>query len=104
MGANPASLTFYNRVKGQMEAALQNLGFARLSIVRPSLLAGDRSEHRPGEAMGLVLANWFKPLIPARYRAVSVDAVARCLLETSRQAGAGVKIIESDLIQTYNRP
>ena len=43
LGASPRSATFYNRVKGEMEAALRALGFERLVIARPSLLAGDRA-------------------------------------------------------------
>ena len=42
MGADPQSRIFYNRVKGEMEAALSALGFDTLVIARPSFLVGDR--------------------------------------------------------------
>lgn len=103
MGANARSAVFYNRVKGRTEDALKAMGFAQLTILRPSLLDGDRAEHRPGERLGLVMARLFAPLIPMRYRAVHANAVAQCMAEISRQQGSGVKIIESDLIQTHHR-
>ena len=43
LGASAGSTVFYNRVKGEMEAELASLGFERLVIARPSLLAGDRA-------------------------------------------------------------
>jgi len=53
MGADSRSPVFYNRVKGEMEDAVQGLGFETVVIARPSLLAGDRTAlkqaPRPGE-------------------------------------------------------
>jgi uncharacterized protein YbjT (DUF2867 family) len=46
-GADASSRVFYNRVKGEMERGLAALGLASLVVVRPSLLAGERSEFRP---------------------------------------------------------
>ena len=43
LGANAQSAVFYNRVKGEMEAAVARIGFDCLVILRPSLLIGDRS-------------------------------------------------------------
>ncbi len=103
MGANPRSAVFYNRVKGRTEDALKALGFERLTILRPSLLAGNRAESRAGEHLGLLLARTFRPLIPLKYQAVEAATVARCLREISREADAGVKIVESDLIQAHHR-
>jgi uncharacterized protein YbjT (DUF2867 family) len=49
LGANKSSLIFYNRVKGELEEALQETGFDSLVIFRPSLLLGNRNEKRFGE-------------------------------------------------------
>ncbi len=103
MGANPRSPVFYNKVKGRTEEALKALGFERLTILRPSLLDGNRAESRPGERVGLLLARAFRPLIPKKYQAVQTATVARCLLEISQENSAGVKIVESDLIQAHHR-
>ena len=37
VGADPASRNFYLRTKGEMEAALDGLGFDRLDVIRPGL-------------------------------------------------------------------
>jgi uncharacterized protein YbjT (DUF2867 family) len=52
LGAKASSRVFYNRVKGELEDALTGLGFEALTIVRPSLLIGDRgSQSRLGEKL-----------------------------------------------------
>ena len=43
MGADARSSIFYNRVKGELEDALAQLGFDTLAIARPSMLLGDRA-------------------------------------------------------------
>ena len=50
-GADPKSSIFYNRVKGEMEQALKAQGWPQLTIVRPSLLLGERLEPRLAEQL-----------------------------------------------------
>lgn len=47
MGANAHSPFFYNRVKGEMEAALIEQDWPRLTIARPSMLSGEREKSGP---------------------------------------------------------
>ncbi len=49
LGADTGSRFFYSRVKGETEAALARLDYPSLTLLRPSLLDGKRSESRPGE-------------------------------------------------------
>src|SRR5690606_29231739 len=49
MGANEKALAYYSKVKGKLEAELIKMDFPRLSIVRPSLITGNRQEFRLGE-------------------------------------------------------
>jgi uncharacterized protein YbjT (DUF2867 family) len=85
MGANPQSRIFYNRVKGEMEAALSTLGFDTLVIARPSFLVGDREALgqplRGGEKLALNVSKWLAPLIPDNLKAIEAAAVARALLK-----------------------
>jgi uncharacterized protein YbjT (DUF2867 family) len=85
MGADPRSRIFYNRVKGEMEAALTALGFETLVIARPSFLVGDREALgqplRGGEKLALNVSTWLAPLIPDNLKAIDAAAVARALLE-----------------------
>lgn len=99
LGASANSRVFYNRVKGEVEDALVGLGYASLTLVRPSLLdGGPRPDDRPGEGTALRLAKLLRPLIPARYRAIATDAVARTLLAAALAPEPGVHVVESEHI------
>jgi uncharacterized protein YbjT (DUF2867 family) len=99
LGAAADSRVFYNRVKGEVEAAIMAFGYPSLTLVRPSLLdGGPRPDSRPGERLGLFFAKMLRPLIPARYRAVATDAVARALLAAALAQAPGVQVIESERI------
>ncbi len=99
MGADAKSSVFYNRIKGEMEAAVAQLGFESVSIVRPSLLAGDRDSlkqtSRPGEQIGLKLLTAINFLIPANYKAIQASDVARALHRMVTEGHAGVRIAMS---------
>jgi uncharacterized protein YbjT (DUF2867 family) len=96
LGAKAGSGNLYLRTKGETEDGLAVLGFTSLTLVRPSLLdGGPRPEVRLGEAVGLWLSRLARPLIPARYRAVRTEAVARALLQAVRQAKPGRYFVEN---------
>lgn len=99
LGAAVGSRVFYNRVKGEVERAIAGLGYPSLTLVRPSLLdGGRRPDDRPGERVALRFAGIFRPLLPARYRAVTTDAVARTLLAAALARPPGAHVIESERI------
>ena len=103
MGASAQSGVFYNQVKGQMEAAVGQLGFQTLVIARPSLLAGDRGAlaqpERLVEKLSLVAFNVFKPLIPANYRAIDASSVAKAMVEAIKMGDAGWHVLLSGDMQ-----
>jgi uncharacterized protein YbjT (DUF2867 family) len=101
MGANPSSGMFYNRVKGEVEDAVSKVGYRKVCIFRPSFLAGDRKENRPGERFALAVLKPFTLLIPKRYRPVADVAVAGAMIDAAKREEAGVHIIESDRIQGF---
>lgn len=80
MGANAKSWIPYNRTKGQLEEGLSLLGFESLTIARPSLLLGVRKEKRFGEALMQKL--FTKVPVPAFWRPVAAEAVAKALVES----------------------
>ena len=99
LGAAADSRVFYNRVKGELENAIARLDYHSLTLVRPSLLdGGTRTDGRPGERVALWFAGVLRPLMPARYRAVATDAVARTLLAAAVSQAPGVQVIESERI------
>lgn len=101
VGANSQSRIFYNKVKGQTETDLGKLGFPHLGIFRPSMLLGERFENRPAERMGQVVMKALQILIPARYKAVDADAVARAMRDYAAGPAAGISIVESDEIRRH---
>jgi uncharacterized protein YbjT (DUF2867 family) len=95
INASAGSRVFYNRVKGELEDALRALPYRSITIVRPSLLLGEREEPRLGEAIAKRLAF----LAPRKYKPVAGRAVAAALIESARADRTGVRIIESPEIE-----
>lgn len=96
LGAASGSAIFYNRVKGEMEEGLKNMGFAHLAIIRPSLLLGRRREFRAGEALSTPVAIALSPLLVGglrRYRPVDVNRVAQVTLDALDDPAGRVAVI-----------
>ena len=98
LGADPNSRVFYNRVKGETERDLAALGLSSLVIARPSLLAGERAEFRPGERLALLATRPLRALIPARIRPIAAEDVAQALVDAAL-ADVPPSIIESGAMQ-----
>lgn len=93
MGANPKSSIFYNRVKGEVEEALQKLNMKAVHIFRPSLLLGEREEFRLGEKIAAVLSPVWNILCrgPLRqYRAIRARNVAKAMVRIGDSPSSGV--------------
>lgn len=103
MGASARSAVFYNQVKGEAEDALIALGFEHLVIARPSLLDGERESlaqpHRAGEAWALRLMRPLAGLIPAAWRPISPQRIARAMRLALDAPGPAVRVIESGEMQ-----
>ncbi len=102
LGANPGSSIFYNRVKGEVEQAIADLGFQSFTIFRPSLLLGKRDETRILEELGQKAFALFSAVMigPVRkYRAVEGKAVAFAMVQVAKEKHQGKRIIESKEIQ-----
>lgn len=95
VGANAHSRFFYNRVKGELEDAVSTLPYRSITILRPSLLLGKRTEVRWGEEVAKRLSF----LAPAPYRPVSAHTVAAALVRLARENRPGQRIIESSRIR-----
>jgi uncharacterized protein YbjT (DUF2867 family) len=91
VGADRRSRVFYSRVKGELEHAIIDLGFPSVTVIRPSLLLGDRPEFRLGEVIAKRLAWTF----PRKYRAVHVRDVARLMVAAALEGRPGVRIVEN---------
>ena len=98
LGADPVSGNFYLRTKGEAEAALRSLGYPSLTLVRPSVIGGERERRRPMEHLSMRVLRAVEPLVPKRYRVVPAERIARCLLEAAFAAEPGVRVVESERI------
>ncbi len=79
--ADARSIAFYNRMKGDLDDAVQKLGFRACHILRPSILDGDRSESRPGERFGLAAMQLLRAIPGLRkHRPIHARIVARAMI------------------------
>ena len=95
VGADPGSPVFYNRIKGRAEAAVSELPFKAVHILRPSLLLGERREPR-------LVEDWSQSLAPlwslflwgpfSRYRPIAAETVAARMVELAKGDQEGVHI------------
>ncbi len=101
LGSDKASSIFYNKVKGEVEEAIESVGFEALHIFQPSLLLGPRQESRAGEHAGKVVMQTLGFLIPAKYRAIESVKVARAMVASAKDNVKGVVRHFSKDMQKY---
>ena len=102
LGANPRSSIFYNRVKGETEEALKALDLDHLFIFRPSLLMGERKEHRAAEKTAIAVYKVINPLFAGKlkkYKGIEARQVASAMVRTALENNEPLKIFESNEIQ-----
>ena len=97
-GANKKSIVLYTKVKGEVEDAISKLGYEKVIILRPSILLGERTESRPGEAVG----QWVAKQLPfifsgplTKYKGIPADTVAKAMINAVQKPHSGVEIVEN---------
>ena len=107
LGADPASRVFYNRVKGETEAAVAALGYATVTIARPSLLLGDREALvQPSRSMEALAMRFARPLswvVPRALRPIAAADVAAALVEATARGAPGSHFLPSGDMQRGGR-
>ena len=99
LGASRSSPFFYSRVKGETEQGLREMGWPSVSIVRPSVIAGDRAESRPLERLSEHLLRF----APATWRPVPARDIAAAMIAAAQREAPGVTIIESRQISGFGQ-
>lgn len=99
LGADAASGNFYLRSKGEVEQRLRELDYPSLTLVRPSMIGGEREQRRPMEHLSMRLLRAVAPLIPRRYRVAEAEHIAAALIDAAVMAAPGCRVIESDALQ-----
>jgi uncharacterized protein YbjT (DUF2867 family) len=106
VGANSKSSNFYLRLKGDMETAVKGNGPETVHIMQPSMLLGDRTEKRNGEAIfqGLVKSASF--LLKGglqKYRGIAVNDLAKAMIAAARRNTTGIFVYQyPQIIQLAN--
>jgi uncharacterized protein YbjT (DUF2867 family) len=83
IGANSSSRNFYLKTKGELEEAVQELGFSTVNIFRPSFLVGKRSEKRFGEKIAIKFATIMDLFLigsASKYRSVKAESLAKTMV------------------------
>ena len=84
VGARASSTNFYQKTKGEVEEALARLGYAQLTILRPSLIddEGARRDYRAAERLVLPLARLVFAVVgrTRRYAPISADVIAKAMV------------------------
>lgn len=108
LGADARSRVFYNRVKGDMQAAVGAMGYGSVVLAQPSLLVGDRAALgqpvRAGEVWATRLLGPFMALLPRGVRPIQASAVAKAMVAASFEAVPGVRILSSAQMQGSGQP
>ncbi|MBW0144410.1 hypothetical protein [Sphingomicrobium clamense] len=102
--ADADSRNQYLAIKGRMEADAKALGFARLDIVRPGLLRGQRgAERRWKERLGILVSPLVNALLHGRlhkYRAIDAAVVAAAMVRLALGEGDGTRVLHNrDLME-----
>lgn len=95
LGADPQSRFLYTRTKGEVEQALSGVGFPSLTIIRPSLISGDRPQSRLYERAAIGLLNLLSPLLPASLRPNRAESIASALVDRALNPRPGQTVIRS---------
>ncbi|MFE8071530.1 NAD(P)H-binding protein [Marinobacteraceae bacterium S3BR75-40.1] len=107
MGSDEKSLFFYNRVKGEVERRLRDLNLPYLTILRPSLLLGERREQRfleklsgrVGQAMGPLFVGPLRRWAPVSAHKVAETMVAQASRVATEGRSQGCLVLNSEAIQ-----
>ncbi|MGY3231674.1 uncharacterized protein YbjT (DUF2867 family) [Luteibacter sp. HA06] len=97
VGSTPKSRFRYVRVMGLKEAAVEAVGFKRLAIFRPGIIAGN--VHTPGYVA------WLGRLVPGGFGTVDQDDIGRAFVAefVSHSSANGVVYYENGAMRTMSR-
>jgi uncharacterized protein YbjT (DUF2867 family) len=92
VGADSKSGNFYLKLKGEVEDRVGTLEIPSVSILRPSMLLGNRQESRPLETLAQAISRPLSFLFPSKYKPISAGDVARAMLSVSNKEMPGIRI------------
>lgn len=101
LGVETNSRFFYNRIKGEMERDVLQVGLARTYFFQPSLISGDRKEKRAFENIFIQVMKLGNHLLVGpleKYRSIHPAEIARAMIAVANKSYPEIRI-ESDKIK-----
>ena len=95
-GSSAKSRIRYARIMGEKEDAVRSLGFKRLAIFRPGIIAGNA--HTPGYVA------WLGRLIPGAFGTIDQDDIGRAFVGEFLHGQDGTTILENTAMKQRSRP
>jgi len=95
VGAKKGAGNFYLGVKGELEEAVNQLGYEAFHAFRPSFILGNRQEKRTGEGMGKKVSNVISPLMVGglkKFKPIQAKSIAQAMLGAAQQQKGGQHI------------
>lgn len=90
-GANANSALFYPKIKGQLDEAVQKLGFKSVQILRPGQLYGERQQKRSAELFAVKMMFAMNSLgIFKKYRPIHASEVAKAMISAAKRTGSNI--------------
>lgn len=103
LGADSRSSIFYLRLRDELDDTVQRLGFDTVHIVRPPSLIRPEAKRLGETAVVKILQGLNAVGIAKNLAPMSVDTVARCMMEIGTENHGGVQIIAGQDIRHYMR-
>jgi uncharacterized protein YbjT (DUF2867 family) len=97
VGADSSSGNFYLQLKGEVEDAIQQLNIESVTIVRPSILLGDRKETRPAETVGKIAMSILSFALigkASKLKPIHAEDVAQAMVNAAKSKKPGLSIYE----------
>lgn len=93
-GANPASKIFYSKMKGELEEAVKQLHFTKITIFKPGMLERKDSE-RTGEVLGSRIIKFANKLgLLESQKPLPTDILAKAMINSSKIKSNGYSSIK----------
>jgi uncharacterized protein YbjT (DUF2867 family) len=102
LGADVKSSAFYLKLKGETEEDVTKVGLKTIHIYQPSLITGDRKEHRLAEKIITPIMKVIDPLLFGslkKYRSIPAQTIAMAMFKESINNKEDVFIHPSDNIK-----
>jgi len=106
LGANAKTSNFYLKTKGETEEGVMSTNIPNVTIVRPSMLFGNRKEKRTGEKIGIVFMKITEPIMLGglkKYRGIEASKVAKAMIKLSMDVNSGKRIYESQHLEEIGK-